>query len=146
METMWRTVGAFLVRNQDLITGLFVWPVITALMNIALRKKTPEEWEAWALAKPGLAFLIEAIRACGIDPFKLLQAFHRFAQRRAGAIPADAVRVANLPAPLKAALLNPETVKLLTEAAQALAARSSESDPSSPPADSAATASPPTGR
>ena len=117
MEHTWPSVGAFLVRNQGLIMGLLVWPLITAVMNVALRKKTPEQWEAWALSKPVLAFVIEVMRASGIDPFKLLQAFHRFAQRRAGVIPADAVRVSSLPEPLKAALMNPETLKLLTEAA-----------------------------
>lgn len=116
MDT-WQSVGVFLVRNQGLIMGLLVWPLITAVMNVALRKKTPEQWEAWALSKPALALMVEVMRAGGIDPFKLLQAFHRYAQRRAGVIPADAVRVSSLPEPLKAALMNPETLKMLTEAA-----------------------------
>jgi hypothetical protein len=117
MEHSCTSVGAFLIRNQDLIMGLLVWPFITAILNVALRKKTPEQWEAWALSKPALAFVFEVMRASGVDLFKVLQAFHRFAQRRAGMIPADAVRVSSLPEPLKAALRNPETVKLLVEAA-----------------------------
>jgi len=122
MEHTWQSVGAFLVHNQGLIMGLLVWPFITAVMNVALRKKSPEQWEAWALSKPVLAFVIEVMRAGGIDPFKLLQAVQRYAQRRAGVIPADAVRVSSLPEPLKAALLNPELLKLLTEAAVKLQA------------------------
>jgi len=134
MEHTWQSVGAFLVRNQGLIMGLLVWPLITAVMNVALRKKTPEQWETWALSKPVLAFVMEVMRASGIDPVKLLQAFHRFAQRRAGVIPADAVRVASLPEPLKAALLNPETLKLLLEAAVKLQSESAAPTAPVPPA------------
>lgn len=100
--------------------GVLIWPLITAIMNLALRKKTPEQWEAWALSKPALACGVELLRALGADPFKLLQAFHRLAQRRSGVIPTDAVRMSSLPEPLKAALLNPEFLKLLTEAAHKL--------------------------
>lgn len=132
MEQTWQSVVSFLVRNQGLLMGLVFWPVITAVMNIALRKKTPEEWEKWAIAKPGLAFLLEVLRAMGLDPIKLLQAFHRYAKRRAGVIPADAVRLSSLPDPLKVALANPETLKRLTElAAQIQAEASAEKEPAS---------------
>lgn len=134
MQTVWQWVTPFLIQNQGLIMGLLVWPILSALMNVALRKKTPQQWEEWALSKPWLAFFIEGSRAAGVDPFKMLQAFHRLAQRRAGVIPEDAVRVSSLPAPLKAALQNPALLKLLTEAALKLQQAEGASDENPPTA------------
>lgn len=103
----------FLIQHQSILLGLVFWPLITALLNVMLRRKSAEAWELWAMNKPGLAFLIEVSRAAGFDPAKLLIAFQRFAQRRSGVIPEDAVRASKLPPLLQKALLDPELVKLL---------------------------------
>jgi hypothetical protein len=107
-------VLSFLIQHQSILLGLVFWPLITALMNVMLRRKSAEAWEIWAMGKPGLAFLIEVSRAAGFDPAKLLIAFQRYAQRRSGVIPEDAVRSSKLPPLLQKALLNPEMVKVLS--------------------------------
>lgn len=102
------------------------WPLISAVLNLALRKKTAEQWEAWALAKPGLAFLLELMRALGVDPKKAMKAFHNYAQRQAGNVPAGAIAAAvatpGMPPAVVALLNDPTKMKLLEEAAQKLAA------------------------
>jgi len=64
------------------------WPIISAVLNILLRKKTPEQWEAWAEKKPGMALAVELMRALGADPSKALTAAQRYARRKAGVLPA----------------------------------------------------------
>lgn len=120
METLRQVVVPFLVQNWGLVMSLLVWPILTALLTVALRKKTPEEWEAWAMTKPLLAFVVEVMRAAGIDTAKLLVASHRFAQRRAGVVPPDAIRVSSLPESVKTALQNPELRQILIQAAEHL--------------------------
>ena len=61
------------------------WPIISAILNILLRKKTSEEWEAWAEKKPGLALLVELLRALGVDPTKAMTVAQRYANRKAAA-------------------------------------------------------------
>lgn len=112
-----KSIAYFFVSNQQWLLALVLWPLITALFNVALRKRTYIQWEEWALAKPVLAFIIEVIRATGLDPFSLAQAFQRYAARKAGVMPVDTIRVAELPPPLKTALLNPDLTEILSEAA-----------------------------
>ena len=121
------SIVSLFVHNQGLLMGLIVWPFVSALFNVLARKKTPQEWEKWALSKPVLAFGVEMMRGMGFDPFKLLQAVQRYAQRRAGEVPADAVRTSSLPEPLKLALLNPDFVKMLNESAVKLQAADQKS-------------------
>lgn len=104
-----------MIQHKSILLGLIFWPLITAVMNVMLRKKTAEEWEAWAMAKPALAFLVEVLRAAGLDPSKLMIAFQRYAQRRSGVVPEDAIRMSKLPPVVQKALLNPEMVKTLQD-------------------------------
>lgn len=108
-------IVAFVIQHKSILLGLIFWPLITAVMNVMLRKKTAEEWEAWAMAKPALAFVVEVLRAAGLDPAKLLVAFQRYAQRRAGVVPEDAIRASKLPPVIQKALLDPATVKALQD-------------------------------
>jgi hypothetical protein len=108
-------VVLFVIQHKSILLGLIFWPLITAVMNVMLRKKTAEEWEAWAMAKPALAFLVEVLRAAGLDPSKLMVAFQRYAQRRSGVVPEDAIRMSKLPPVVQKALLNPEMVKTLQD-------------------------------
>ena len=57
---------------------LFVaWPVLTMLLNVALRKKTPEQWVAYANQNPRTAALIRLISATGLDPTKAMRAIQQ---------------------------------------------------------------------
>ena len=103
----------FLLQHQSILLGLLFWPLITALMNVMLRRKTAEEWERWAMSKPALAFLVEMSRAAGVDPTKVLIAFQRYAKRRAGVVPDGAIRSLGLPPLVQKALLDPELIKVL---------------------------------
>jgi len=120
METVRQVVVSFLIQNWGLVMSLLIWPILTAMLTVALRKKTPEEWEAWAMTKPFLAFIVEVMRAAGIDTAKLLVAAHRFAQRRAGVVPPDAIRMSSLPESVKTVLANPELRQVLIQAAEHL--------------------------
>lgn len=69
--------------------NLLFWPLATAALSLLFKKKSPEEWEAWALRKPVAAFFLELLRAVGVDPIKLLLVFQRYAARRAQKLPDD---------------------------------------------------------
>ena len=71
-----------------LLMATIGWPILSAVLNILSRKKTPEQWEAWALSKPLLALGVELMRALGADPKKAMMAFQKYAQRKAGEAPA----------------------------------------------------------
>jgi len=109
---------SFLVSNHEVILGLLVYPLITAMFTVASRKRTPEQWEAWALTKPFLAFLLEFMKASGLNPVGMLKAVRNYSARKAGQVPEGAIRASGLPEPLKAALLNPALHAVLTEAAR----------------------------
>lgn len=108
----------FVVQHYEWILSMLLYPVLTAVMTVAFRKRTPEEWEAWALTKPFLALVIETMKATGLHPAGLLKAVFNFTQRRAGKVPATALRVASLPEPLRTALANPLMHAILAEAAR----------------------------
>lgn len=128
-------VVVFLVQHQSILLGLVFWPLLTAVMNIMLRKKSAAEWEAWAMSKPALALLVEMLRALGLDPAKLLLAFQRFAQRRAGVIPADAVRASGLPPSVQRALLDPEMVQAFHAVVETMEAMKKTPPTGAPPSD-----------
>lgn len=120
-------VLSFLIQHQSILLGLVFWPLVTALLNVMLRRKSAEAWELWAMGKPSLAFLIEVSRAAGFDPAKLLIAFQRYAQRRSGVVPEDAVRSSKLPPLLQKALLDPNMVQLLSVHVEQARAKPAES-------------------
>lgn len=129
-------VLSFLVQHQSVILGLVFWPLITAIMNVMLRRKSAEAWESWALSKPVPAFIVEVVRAAGFDPAKLMIAGQRYAQRRAGVVPAEALRAAHLPEPVKKALSDPEKLRMFQALIESL-------DATSPKPEAAATADSP---
>jgi hypothetical protein len=63
---------------------------LTAVLNLMLRRKTAEAWEAWAMQKPGLALGVELLRALGVDTRKAVLVWQRYAQRKAGEQPSAA--------------------------------------------------------
>lgn len=50
------------------------WPVLSAIVNVAFRFRTPEEWVAFGESWPRVAHLLRFIRAAGLDPVKSLRA------------------------------------------------------------------------
>ena len=91
------------------------WAATCAALNYLFRKKSPEAWEAWALKKPVLAFIIELLRAFGIDPKKMAVAWKRFADRKAGNVPEDLWDGLPISPTLKGALRDPAKRALLEE-------------------------------
>lgn len=69
METindLWEKHGVFFLAAA--------WPIATAILNVVLRKKTAEEWVAFAEKYPRTAGIIRLLRASGLDPVKVVQA------------------------------------------------------------------------
>lgn len=60
-----------------------VWPIISGVLNVALRKKTAEEWIAYAETNPRAHALLKLIRAVGFDPVKAIKSFQQLAQGKA---------------------------------------------------------------
>lgn len=99
-----------------------VWPVATALLTWAVKRKKFEEWEQWALKRPMGALFFEILAALGWDIPKIKKALLRYTSRKSGSVPEDAQRVAGLPEPLKQVLNNPELrQRIVAEAEKALA-------------------------
>ncbi len=98
---------AFYREHEALLNFLF-WPLLTALLNILLKKKSAEEWERWAMSKPLGAFFVEVLRAVGLDPSKITLAFQRYAARKVQKVPDDLFDRLPLSPTLKEALRDPE--------------------------------------
>jgi hypothetical protein len=71
------------VGENKVITILVVWPVFSALLNIATRYHKAEDWVRLAEESPRTVAIIKFIRAIGLDPVKALQALISFVQNRA---------------------------------------------------------------
>lgn len=99
-----------------------VWPLCTAILTLATRKRTPAEWEAWAMSKPGLALVVELLRAMGVNTPQLMIVAQRYAQRQSGVIPDGALEASTLPPGLKRILTNPQLLALVEAQAQMLLA------------------------
>ena len=52
---------------------VFVWPVVSAALNVILRTRTPEEWVERCERSPRLAALTRLVRSVGLDPVKMVQ-------------------------------------------------------------------------
>lgn len=115
---------SFAMKSKPVIAvlmGLFGWQLLTGVVSVLTKRKTAEKWEAWAMTKPGLAFVVECLRASGLDPQKLLNSVDRYAKRRAGILP-DAAVIAACPPAIRAALEDPAKRAALEAWAQRLAA------------------------
>ena len=74
-----------------------LWPVVSALLIIALRTRSPEEWIALGEQSPRAQGVIRLLRAVGLDPAKALSAL---AQIVTGRAPSRAVQIADTIAPV----------------------------------------------
>ena len=53
---------------------VFLWPALSALLNIVLRARTAEQWAFMCEDMPRLAAGIRLLRALGVDPAKAIRA------------------------------------------------------------------------
>ena len=52
---------------------VFIWPAISALLNIVLRARTAEQWAVVCEEMPRMAAFIRLLRALGLDPVKAIR-------------------------------------------------------------------------
>ena len=50
------------------------WPIVSAVLNVLLRTRTPEEWVERCEKQPRLAALTRLVRSVGLDPVKMVKA------------------------------------------------------------------------
>jgi hypothetical protein len=55
------------------ILTVFLWPALSALLNIVLRARTAEQWAFTCSEMPRLAAVIRLLRALGVDPAKAIR-------------------------------------------------------------------------
>jgi len=63
-----------------------LWPIVSALLIIALRTRSPEEWIAMGERSPRVQGVIRLLRAVGLDPAKALSALAQIVTGRARAV------------------------------------------------------------
>lgn len=50
------------------------WPIVSAVLNVILRTRTPEEWVERCEKQPRLAAFTRLVRSIGLDPVKMVRA------------------------------------------------------------------------
>ena len=50
------------------------WPIVSAVLNVILRTRTPEEWVERCEKYPRFAALTRLVRSVGLDPVKMVKA------------------------------------------------------------------------
>lgn len=73
--------------NHSYLLIPLVWMILTALLNLLFRKKSPEEWVEYAKKKPRLAALIRLCSALGLDLSKALIHVQKFVKAQDDATP-----------------------------------------------------------
>lgn len=53
--------------------AVFIWPALSAVLNIVLRARTAEQWAVVCEEHPRLAAMIRLLRALGVDPAKAIR-------------------------------------------------------------------------
>ncbi len=60
---------------MDIISHLpIAWAVFTAIVNVLLRTRTPEQWVERCERTPRFAAFTRFVRSVGVDPVKMVQA------------------------------------------------------------------------
>ena len=59
---------------MTLSTFALAWPIVSAVLNVILRTRTPEEWVERCEKYPRFAALTRLVRSVGLDPVKMVQA------------------------------------------------------------------------
>jgi hypothetical protein len=50
------------------------WPIVSAVLNVLLRTRTPEEWVERCEKYPRFAAMTRLVRSVGLDPVKMVKA------------------------------------------------------------------------
>lgn len=59
---------------MTLSTFALAWPIVSAVLNVILRTRTPEEWVERCEKYPRFAAFTRLVRSVGLDPVKMVQA------------------------------------------------------------------------
>lgn len=59
-------------------TIVLAWPIVSAVLNVVLRTRTPEEWIERCERHPRLAAFTRLLRATGLDPVKMVSSIGEF--------------------------------------------------------------------
>ena len=59
---------------MTLSTFALAWPIVSAVLNVILRTRTPEEWVERCEKQPRLAAFTRLVRSIGLDPVKMVKA------------------------------------------------------------------------
>ena len=70
--------------------ALAAWPVVSLVLILVLRTRTPEAWVALGERQPRVQGLIRALRAVGLDPVKLVAGLAQLVTGRAPVDPREA--------------------------------------------------------
>jgi len=54
------------------------WPIVSAVLNVILRTRTPEQWVERCEKYPRFAAMTRLVRSVGLDPVKMVQALGEF--------------------------------------------------------------------
>lgn len=63
---------------------VFAWPVVSAVLNVVLRTRTPEQWVERCERSPRLAAFTRLVRSVGLDPVKMVQALGELTEGKKG--------------------------------------------------------------
>jgi len=88
------TVNDLWVKHSYWLIPL-AWMVLSAVLNIMFRKKSPEAWVEFGKKNPRLAALIRLCSSLGIDLSKAMLALKRFADGKASQPKPPALEVAD---------------------------------------------------
>ena len=61
------------MRERVELWNVFIWPALSALLNVVLRARTAEQWAFMCEEMPRLAAGIRLLRALGVDPVKAVR-------------------------------------------------------------------------
>ncbi len=59
---------------MTLSTFVLAWPIVSAVLNVILRTRTPEQWVERCERTPRFAAFTRLVRSVGLDPVKMVQA------------------------------------------------------------------------
>ena len=59
---------------MTLSTFALAWPIVSAVLNVLLRTRTPEEWIERCEKYPRFAAFTRLVRSVGLDPVKMVKA------------------------------------------------------------------------
>ena len=61
------------MRERVELWNVFIWPALSALLNVVLRARTAEQWAFMCEEMPRLAAALRLLRALGVDPVKAVR-------------------------------------------------------------------------